>query len=219
MALGRSQVRAFYDRFGARQDSQAFYEDPCVDRLVTHATFETATAVFEFGCGTGRLAERLLRDLLSAPATYAGADLSPVMVDLARTRLARFGSRAIVHQTDGSIRFPVADASVDRVISAYVLDLLSEDDIRQLLAEAHRVLRTSGRLCLVSLTAGFGVLPRLVAGGWSLVYRLRPSLVGGCRPLRLASFVDPSRWTILHRETLAPFGVPSEVLVARPVSG
>jgi ubiquinone/menaquinone biosynthesis C-methylase UbiE len=218
MALSRSQVRTFYDRFGAKQDRQAFYEDPGLHRLIAHASFETASTVLEFGCGTGRFAEQLLRDRLPATATFAGIDLSPVMVALARSRLASFGPRAIVHQTDGSIRLPVADGSVDRVISVYVLDLLSDDDIRRFLAEAHRALRSAGRLCLASLTAGFGVLPRLVSGAWTLAYRLRPSLVGGCRPLRLAPHLDRARWTIRHRETLAPFGVPSEILVTSPVT-
>ena len=35
--LSSDEARAFYDRFGARQDSQAFYEDPATRDLIVHA--------------------------------------------------------------------------------------------------------------------------------------------------------------------------------------
>ncbi len=68
MALAdpREQVRAFYDRFGAKQDSQAFYEDAATADLILNAELGAARAVFEFGCGTGRFAEKLLAEHLPA---------------------------------------------------------------------------------------------------------------------------------------------------------
>lgn len=219
MALSHSAARAYYDRFGARQDTQAFYEDPCVDRLIAHGEFESAASVCEFGCGTGRLAERLLKDRLPPAATYLAVDQSPVMVGLARSRLAPFAARVTVRLTDGSVRFPTPDASLDRVISTYVLDLLSEDDIRGYLDEARRTLRTDGRLCLAGLTAGVRIFPRVISAVWTAVYKMRPALVGGCRPLRLADFFPTAEWTIRHREVVTPLGVPSELLVATPRRG
>ncbi len=47
------------------------------------------------------------------------------MVDLARTRLNDYEQRAEIILTDGSIHLPVSDSSCDRVVSNYVLDLLS----------------------------------------------------------------------------------------------
>src|SRR5260221_3129440 len=51
--LTHGQARAFYDWMGAKQDWQAFYEKRATRDLIAHASFETAQAVFEFGCGTG----------------------------------------------------------------------------------------------------------------------------------------------------------------------
>jgi len=100
-----------------------------------------------------------------------------------------------------------------------VLDLLSEDDIRRVYTEAHRVLEPGGKLCLASLTHGVSSASRVVSSLWTAVFRLRASLVGGCRPVRLGPYVDSNRWEVEHRRVLTPFGVPSEVLVlgARPV--
>src|SRR5262249_55639663 len=150
--LTRTEARAFYDRFGARQDAQAFYEDPAIDELLRHADFDTAGVVCEFGCGTGRVAGRLLGETLPHTARYMGWDLSPTMVELARPRLARFGQRACVELTDGSPSLPIPSQSVDRFLSTYVFDLLPSNEIAACLVEAYRVLQLGGKLCLVGLT-------------------------------------------------------------------
>jgi ubiquinone/menaquinone biosynthesis C-methylase UbiE len=214
LTLSAREAAAFYDRFGRKQDSQSFYEDAALEDLVAHAGFEEAGRVFEFGCGTGRFAERLLARSLPASASYLGCDVSATMVGLAAGRLARFGERGRVVLTDGSIRFPVPDASVDRVIATYVLDLLSEADIGRFLVEARRSLVSAGSLCLVSLTRGVTPLSRVVSAAWTAAYRLAPRLVGGCRPIRLADRLDPRAWEARHRRVVVAFGVPSEVLIA-----
>src|SRR5271157_5204312 len=65
-------ARRFYDRFGSRQDTQGFYENPAFDDLVKHADFEHARSVLEFGCGTGSFARRLLETVVPADARYIG---------------------------------------------------------------------------------------------------------------------------------------------------
>jgi len=149
-----SQAQAYYNWFGKKQDSQGFYENPALDDLVSNANFQSAGRVFEFGCGTGKFAARLLAEQLPSSATYVGCDVSKVMIGLAKERLEAYSERAKVIQSDGAINFPLPDHSADRVLCNYVLDLLSDDDIRRFFMEAHRVLMPGGRLCLASLTEG-----------------------------------------------------------------
>jgi precorrin-6B methylase 2 len=52
-------ARAVYNRIGRIQDWQ-FYEDRAVAWLLADSALQTAHAVFEFGCGTGRLAVRMM---------------------------------------------------------------------------------------------------------------------------------------------------------------
>jgi len=215
LVLTPSEARAFYDRFGKRQDAQGFYEDPALDDLIAHAPFAKAAKVFEFGCGTGRFAARLLADVLPGSAIYIGCDLSPTMVNLARERLAPYGERARVFQSDGTTDLPLPDNSVDAVISTYVLDLLSEADIGEVLREAHRVLIAGGKLCLVSLTTGTTLPSQIVSFIWTSIFRLRASLVGGCRPICLELALNPSCWEPEHRRVVSVFGVASEVSVSR----
>lgn len=214
--FSHQEARRFYDHFGAKQDAQSFYEDKAVNTLIQHADFQHAQAVLEFGCGTGRLAERLFREYLPENAIYEGLDISSTMVELAKQRLQVFVPRARVSQTQGETRLPFAENNFDRFVSAYVLDLLSREEIRELLAEAHRLLKTGGVLALASLSHGETVLSKGVTGIWTTIHRINPNWVGGCRPLELKDYVGRDLWNILHQEKISQFGITSEVLLAQP---
>jgi ubiquinone/menaquinone biosynthesis C-methylase UbiE len=209
-----SEIRNFYDRFGARQDSQGWYEDAAIEALLPHAAFDSAASVIEFGCGTGRFAARLLENHLPPEATYTGLDLSATMTMLARNRTAGFGNRVRIAQTSGETTLAAPDDSCDRFVSLYVLDILSESQIASVIAEAWRVLKPGGRLCLISLTFGATPLSSLVISLWKSVYKIRPLLTGGCHPIRLLPFVSSSEWKVSFHTTVVSRGIPSEILVA-----
>jgi cyclopropane fatty-acyl-phospholipid synthase-like methyltransferase len=213
--LTHEQAQAFYNRMGAKQDWQAFYEAKATHDLIAHASFDTAQAIFEFGCGTGAFAECLLTAHVSPETPYVAVDSSPTMVRLAQARLARFGSRVQVQQTDGSLQFDALSGGYDRFVSTYVADLLSTSDIAALFSEAHRLLVPGGRLCLVSLTHGTSWLSRLVTGVWARAHRLAPTLVGGCRPLELQTLLEVRSFQMEYIQTVVAFGIPSEVVIAK----
>ena len=213
--LTRKETKAFYDRFGSKQDKQAFYEDPAIRVLIGHAHFDKAEAVVEFGCGTGRFAKCLLADHLSEKATYWGCDISKTMVALTEHRIRPYGGRAKVVEMDGGLGFPQADADADRFVSTYVLDILSGEDIQRVLNEAHRILREDGLLCLVSITSGTHWFSKLIMGLWKWIHTLRPTLVGGCRPIELSQYPLSDDWDINHQSIVVAFGVASEVMVAK----
>jgi ubiquinone/menaquinone biosynthesis C-methylase UbiE len=212
--LTRKETKAFYDRFGSKQDKQAFYEDPAIRVLMEQAHFDKAEAVVEFGCGTGRFAEHLLADHLSENATYWGCDISKTMVTLTEDRIHSYGERAKVVEMGNGLDLPQADACADRFVSNHVLDILSEDDIRRILNEAHRILRKDGLACLVSITSGTHWFSKMVMDLWKWTHALRPTLVGGCRPIELSQYLTPNDWDT-HQSIAVAYGVASEVIVAR----
>jgi len=212
--LSHDEARRFYDRFGAKQDAQAFYERPALERLIAELRLPAARAVVEFGCGTGRLAAELLGTQLPPTCRYLGLDVSTTMVELARARVAPFGTRAEIRQTEGAPRIDAPDGSFDRFLSTYVLDLLPEAEIRMLLDEAQRVLAPGGLLGVAGLTHGGRGLPGVVSWLWERVHRLRPALVGGCRPIALEAFLSGRGWKVMHRSVVSPYAIASEVVVA-----
>ncbi|NET35142.1 MAG: class I SAM-dependent methyltransferase [Cyanothece sp. SIO1E1] len=213
--LSNEEAKRYYNRFGHKQDRQVFYEEPAIEWLLDRGDFEIAEAVFEFGCGTGRLAQHLLAETLTENATYFGCDISSTMVELTETRLANFGARANVHLSHGETNFDLPDGSYDRFLSAYVFDLLSPDDIRSLIDEAHRLLVPGGMICLAGITNGNTPISRTVTGMWRFVNMIRPRLLGGCRPLELLEYLPQRQWSHPERTVIVVSGIASEAIVAR----
>ncbi|MEO8828059.1 class I SAM-dependent methyltransferase [Lapillicoccus sp.] len=208
-------VRKYYDRIGRGQDTQRFYEDPPTDRLRQCAEFETAASLVELCCGTGRFARTLLREQLPAVASYRGFELSGRAAAIAASRLRPWAGRAAVTRIDGDPPLPLDEAAADRFIANYVLDLMPPAQACQWLDEAHRILAPAGLLCLVSITPGVGHASRLVSDTWTRLWRHRPSLVGGCRPIELLDLLAPDQWATRHHEVVTAWSVSSEVVVAQ----
>lgn len=212
--ISRDDARQFYDKFGARQDRQGSYEDAAIDLMIERGGFSDAQAVFELGCGTGRLADRLLSDHLPTSARYVAIDLSTTMVRLARDRLLPFGQRCQVHQGDGAVDFSSYGNPFDRFVTTYVLDLLSPAEIQEVLAGAHSAIGSGGLFCHAGLTEGTSPVARAASALWALVHRVKPILLGGCRPLVLADLIPAEGWRVVHREVVVSAAIPSEVVIA-----
>ena len=218
MTLTSEQARHYYDRFVAKQDRQGWYEDAALAWLLAHGAFDGALSLLEIGCGTGRFALRLREEAMASNAAYTGLDISPAMLAAARDRLARSNGHSNFVQGDATAMLPFASGRFDRVIAAYVLDLLSEADSTMLLAEAHRVLAPDGLLCVASLDSkSSGGLSRAIGVLWSAIQRIAPKRVGGCRPIDLRSKLDPASWRLIDHGSLKPWGVGSQALIARRI--
>jgi ubiquinone/menaquinone biosynthesis C-methylase UbiE len=216
VALTLKQARAVYDRIGRVQDWQAFYEDLATDRLVANADLAGGQTIFEFGCGTGRLAERLLK-ALPRSVTYLGVDISPVMINLANSRLAAWPERAKTVLVDGSLPLPADDAFADRVLSTFVFDLLDADYARAVLDDLRRILTSDGLLCLASLTHGERLIERGVSRTWTGLWRVAPQVVGGCRPINVSALLG-GEWQIQHDSRVHRWGLVTDVVIATPTT-
>ena len=215
--MSSKEARTFYDRFGAKQDKQAFYEDKALSALEGASLFADARHVFEFGFGTGRFARRLFEKYLSDEATYTGVDVSSTMYRLASERLQRWQESVTLTLTEGETEFDLPANDFDRFVSAYVLDLLNPEALCAVLAEAHRLLAPDGLLCLVSLTNPVELSGYLTAIIWRLLFHVNPSIVGGCRPIALKQFLAESDWRIIHHKTVVSWTITSEIVVATPL--
>jgi ubiquinone/menaquinone biosynthesis C-methylase UbiE len=215
--LSPEEARKFYDGFGTKQDAQRFYEDVATNDLLAKAGFEKAKRVFEYGCGTGRFARRLLTEYLPKEATYLGVDISPKMVEIAQGRIKGWPDRAAVRVAGEEPKLELSSGECDRFVSNYVFDLLRPEYLRVVVGEARRALAEDGKLCLVSLTYGEKPLRKAVAWVWERIYRLRPQLVGGCRPIRLRDYLPEAEWKIEYRNMVSAFGISSEIVIAGPI--
>jgi len=132
-------ARAF-ETHAATSAYNAFYDRPAVLELLGDVR---GLRLLDLGCGPGLYAE----ELVARGADVTAVDASPEMVALARRRLGP-GVDVRVHDLDAPLVW-LADASYDVALLALVIHHV--EDRALLLAEAHRVLRSGGRL-VVSTT-------------------------------------------------------------------
>ena len=127
-----------------------------VGNPLRHATIDPGDTVVDLGCGSGidvLLAGRAVGDSGAA----IGVDFLEDMIERAR----RFASEAGLANTRflvGDIEnLSLPDESTDAVISNGSINLAARKS--RVLAEAHRVLRSGGRLCVTDLTIDEDELP------------------------------------------------------------
>lgn len=120
------------------------------------ADLQPGETVADLGCGAG--VDVLLAAGQVGPAGWVtGVDFLTEMVERARAFAAAAQLDNIaVHQAEMEA-LPLADASVDVVISNGAINLSARKS--RVLAEAHRVLRPGGRLCVTDLTIREEELP------------------------------------------------------------
>mmetsp|Transcript_40691 Transcript_40691/g.77711 ORF Transcript_40691/g.77711 Transcript_40691/m.77711 type:complete len:268 (-) Transcript_40691:108-911(-) len=226
--LTRERAKLVYDRVGLKaNDSESSYGGPATELLIESSSLQEANdCVLEFGHGSGALAQRLFaRDILQSQVKYIGVDQSNTMAKIAGQKLKSYTGRVELRISNGS---PVestrdlADGSVDRFISTYVLDLLSEEDVYAVIMEARRVLKPDGLLCLTGITYGNNFSSWLMTSIWQLIYWYNIEIVGGCRPQNLRPYVEAVGFCVQTQEVVqgdrkSALGfMNNEVLVARP---
>jgi len=195
--------------------------------------------VFDFGCGQGKLAEHIISTmptgLTKRKIFWHGVDQSPEMITKFQQRMAivkknvkkdtlfNFSSYLMKESGDPQQLFDITPRKhYHRFVSTYCLDLLSETDIYSVLDLAEHCLHpTEGKLLLAGITFGYKDSIRTFCTTllWEITYKLRPRIVGGCRPQILSQYLDERGWKIEKLERTMPVGFPwmsSEVICARP---
>ena len=142
-ATEESPGRANYAQFARRyadyapnKPHNALYERPATHALLGDVA---GLRVLDAGCGPGIHSERLAR----AGASVHGFDVTPEMVELARTRCAGLA----VEVAEGDLARPLhwlADASFDRILCSLALDYVER--LGQAFAEFERVARPGAAL-------------------------------------------------------------------------
>ena len=157
------EAARFWNRIAKKYAKRPVGDEAAYERKleITRGFLTPETEVFEFGCGTGTTARR--------HAPYAkhilAIDISPAMLDIARTMAKAQGVGNVTFREAGIGDFNAPDASFDMVMAHSVLHLLAERD--SAITKAFRLLKPGG--IFVSSTTcmadGFGFMHPILPFG------------------------------------------------------
>ena len=145
-AMGRRWLLPLYDPFTQLIGARRVHGE-----LLDRAEVRPGSRVLEIGCGTGNLL--LLAKRRCPDADLTGLDPDPAALRRARRKADRAGL-AVRLDRGYAADLPYPDASVDGVLSAFMLHHLDPVDLPRALAEVRRGLRPGGALHVVDVAGG-----------------------------------------------------------------
>ncbi len=167
-------------------------------------------AVLEIGFGTGHSLERIAT-AVGEKGRVSGVDLSRGMLTVSRKRLDRAGlsERVELHCGDAA-QLPYADEDFDAAFMSFTLELFDTPEIPIVLGEIKRVLKTGGRLGVVSLSREDGLSLMLRVYEW--LHQRLPQYID-CRPIYVAQALQDAGFRIAHSEKERLWGLPAKIAV------
>lgn len=145
--FAQDTLGARWVRFWFAPNQTLFLNTP-VRRLPRLLSLKPADKLLDIGCGYGGLLIYLYRKV-GFSQVMEGLDCSSLMVTRAREEFRARGLEPAARISQGlATRLPYPDATFDAVVSTYVIKHLSDELLGEMLAEAKRVLKPGGRLCL-----------------------------------------------------------------------
>lgn len=211
-ALSPERAERTYDRWAGVYGVWAAMTESRAHRIAFEAALPSAgDSVLEVSVGTGEFFSRLA----GTPNLHCciGTDLSNEMLRRSRKRLTSEVSAGALCRADAR-HLPLASAAFDLVVNSYLLDLLSEADRREALAEFRRMLKVDGKLVLLNMTEQMPIVNRL----WMWLFRHAPALVGGCQPVAVQTLLRDDVWRIEKQQCISQNGFRSQLIVARALT-
>lgn len=181
----RQQAIAAYDRLSRWYDWLSEKSEwPMVLLGLNKLNAKAGETILEVGFGTGN-ALLILAEAIGQSGKVVGLDISRGMFNVACEKIenASLCQRVDIHQGD-AVALPFQDNSFDAVFSSFTLELFDTPEIPIVLAECRRVLKPSGRICIVALARDTHEnIPTRI---YECFHRYLPSFAD-CRPIYVRS--------------------------------
>ena len=192
----------FYDLWATLTETKA------QDRAIEVANIQDETTILDVAVGTGRLFNRIVES--NPNGQNIGIDISKGMLAKAKSRLSKQPNSNYSLDIGSAFDITMENHSIDILFNNYMFDLISFDHMDLIIDEFSRVLKPGGKLVLVNMTKAvqFG------AGLYERIYRISPTLMGGCRGVKLSNLLTEHGYKVENREYVQQMLFPSEVILA-----
>ena len=207
----KAQARASYDKMSRSYDLFAGNFEKRLRNLALERLGVTrGEAVLEIGFGTGHSLERIAK-AVGEKGRVCGVDLSAGMLEVSRRRLAQAGllERVELHCGDAA-QLPYPDEEFDAAFISFTLELFDTPEIPIVLGEIRRVLKSDGRLGVVSLSREDGTPLMLRVYEW--LHQRLPQYID-CRPIYVSQALREAGFRMAHSDNENLWGLPAKIAV------
>ena len=192
----------FYDLWGTNTEGRARR------RGIELAQIQNGESILDVAAGTGSILADAIRQ--NPNGFNAGIDISAGMLQKAHEKLNGTPARFEL-KVGSAFEIPYPDQTFDLLFNGYMFDLMPFEVMPKILAEFKRALRPNGRLVLMNMTIG----ERFGSHIYQRLYNLSPSIMGGCRGVRMIEPLENIGFRVITREYHQQLLFPSEVILAK----
>lgn len=215
-----STNKTFHDRISHAYDSIADSNEHAARELGERLLQVTSgQKVLELGFGTGNSIMHLAEQV-GNNGHVSGLDVSDGMRRVAQKKVDSTGfSHRVELRVGDAVAVPWDNESFDAVFCSFTLELFSDEDIRKVLKEVCRVLKSDGRFCVVGMasvrpTENESFLERT----YQWMHRHFPHIVD-CRPIDSVSLLKANSFQIQDEDRSSIWGMPVAAVLAKKVVG
>lgn len=166
--------------------------------------------LLEIGCGTGEnlisLAKRKEQESLF------GLDLSSGMLDQAIRKINARSQKCIHLVIGNSVWLPFINDCFDAVFFSFTLEIIPEDFLPKALEEVRRVLNSTGRVCVVSMSAER--MKSMMMHLYLCSIKKFPRTVD-CRPIPLEIILVEAGFRLVTNQAFSLWGLPVRLILAK----
>jgi len=210
----KEAARVSYNRLSSWYDviagsTEKKYRDWGLEKL----SARSGEKILEIGFGTGHCLVSLAK-AVGPTGRVVGVDISDGMLAIARERLQKEGlaERADLQLGDAANLDFLEAGSLDGVFMSFTLELFDNPEIPRVLQECQRLLKTGGRIAVVSMTKTNppGVAVRI----YEWFHEYMPDYAD-CRPIFARQALEQNGFVIQDVSTSSMWGLPVEIVLGK----
>ncbi len=201
-----SYLARWYDLIAGRWEKNA------TDSALGMLAPQPGEYILEIGCGTGSSLINISK-LIEGNGKAFGVDISKNMLAIAEKKIEKVPEKKSIELSQCSaLALPYPEKMFDAIFMSFVLETFSERDADVVLQECRRVLKPSGRICILSLSKT--VEQNSIARLYEWVHTQFPSIID-CKPIFLEDILTHNSFTMITKSNNFLFGLPIETVLCK----